>query len=419
MLYRKMPKSGDELSVLGYGCMRFPEKGGKIDEERAAVQLRMAIDAGVNYLDTAMPYHMGASEPFLGKVLADGYRDRVKIATKLPHWQVREAGDIRRLFRTQLDNLRTDRIDYYLLHSIDDRSWKKLKEFGIISFIQEEKRAGRIINIGFSFHSSLEAFKFILDDFEWDFCQIQYNYLDEESQAGTAGLEYAASKGLGIIVMEPLRGGSLAGDMPPAIEEIMNRAPVKRPAVEWALRWIWNRPEVTLILSGMNEEEHIEENLRIAGEALPESLLPEELEIVGQVEAKYRELMKVGCTGCRYCMPCPSGVNIPTSFELYNTRHMWGNKQGTFIFYMLMVGQGMSGKKPQYASLCTQCGKCEKACPQDIAIADRLKDVAREFEGPRMTILRWFVKHFFALRRRRDIRRGKRLQRRQDRAESG
>ncbi|PKL39852.1 MAG: aldo/keto reductase [Spirochaetae bacterium HGW-Spirochaetae-1] len=405
MLYRKMPKNGDTLSILGFGCMRLPEKNGRIDEERAMAQVRHAIDNGVNYIDTAMPYHLGASEPFLGRALKDGYREKVKLATKLPHWQVKKAGDMERLLRAQLKNLNTGSIDYYLIHNMNGDDWERLQGLGLREFITASKKEGLIVNIGFSFHSRLPEFKNIIDSFDWDFCQIQYNYLDEENQAGTDGLEYAAAKGLGVIIMEPLRGGSLAGEMPPAIEDIWRKSPVKRSAAEWSLRWIWNHREVTVVLSGMNNEDHIAENLRIAGEAHADSLSAEELALVREAAEKFQSLMKVGCTGCRYCMPCPSGVDIPGCFEMYNSRHMWGKEKESMINYMARF-MGALGKEPSNASLCRECGMCEKECPQELPIQEHLKEVAREFEGWKMTMLAMVVRRIFAFQRWKELRKG-------------
>lgn len=294
MLYRKIPENGDELSILGFGCMRLPLKEGKIDEERAREQLRYAIGHGVNYVDTAWPYHMGESEPFVGRALADGYREKVKLATKLPSWTVKSREDMDRILNVQLERLRTDHIDYYLVHGLVGALWDKMEKLEVLSFLDKAKADGLIVNAGFSFHGSVEDFKRIVDAYPWTFCQIQYNFLDEKNQAGTEGLKYAASKGLGVIIMEPLRGGKLTYPIPPAVQEIWDEAPVKRTPAEWSLRWIWNHPEVTVVLSGMNEELHIEENLKIAGEAYPNSLTEAELQLVSKVEQKYRGLMKTG-----------------------------------------------------------------------------------------------------------------------------
>ena len=307
MLYRRMPQNGDELSILGFGCMRLPVKDGKIDEPRAIGQIRYAIDQGVNYVDTAWPYHAGESETVLGKALRDGYRNRVKLATKLPSWMIKSREDMDRFLAAQLEKLGTDQIDYYLVHALDGKLWDNVERLGVLEFLDQAKKDGRIVNAGFSFHGLAGDFTRIVDAYPWVFCQIQYNYLDEEYQAGTEGLEYAAAKGLGVIVMEPLRGGNLGlPTPPPAVAAIWNEAKVRRTPAEWALRWVWNRPEVTVVLSGMNEEEQIQENLAIANTAHANALTEEELELVERVGRKYRELMKVGCTGCGYCMPCPS-----------------------------------------------------------------------------------------------------------------
>lgn len=410
MLYRKMEKTGDELSILGFGCMRLPQKrgtpgDGKIDAKRATNQIRYAIDNGINYIDTAIPYHMGASEPFLGEALSDGYREKVKLATKLPPWSVEKPNDMDVLLNAQLDRLNTEKIDYYLLHALHSKSWEKMKSLGVREFLNKAKTHGLIENAGFSFHGDKETFKEIIDSYDWEFCQIQYNFLDEQNQAGTEGLKYAASKGLGVIIMEPLRGGNLTGKIPPAVQSIWDEAEIKRSPAEWSLRWIWNHPEVTVVLSGMNEEKHIEENIRIADEAYPESLTEDELKLIGRVEQTYRELMKAGCTGCRYCMPCPSGVDIPTCFEAYNNLHMFGDARSAKGLYLLRVA-GVFGE-PSLASLCQNCGECEEVCPQGLPIQDLLSDVAKEFEGRWLKPTAWIVKKIMALKRWRTFRRGK------------
>jgi uncharacterized protein len=382
MLYRKVPKNGDELSILGFGCMRLPSKEDRtIDEERARKQVRYAIDHGVNYVDTAWPYHMGESEPFVGRALADGYREKVKLATKLPSWLVDSREDMDRFLNAQLERLRTDHIDYYLVHGLAGEIWDKLEAIDVIYFLDKARGDGRIINAGFSFHGSGDDFKRIVDAYPWTFCQIQYNFMDEKNQAGTEGLKYAASKGLGVIVMEPLLGGNLANPVPPEVEEIWNEAAVKRTPAEWALRWVWNHPEVTIVLSGMNEEAHIEENLKIAGEAHPNSLTEAEIQLVSGVEQKYRQLMKIRCTGCHYCMPCPSGVNIPECFDVYNDLHMFGNADGSKFTYAIRMSGVFSNTGTGFASQCTQCGECMEKCPQTLKIPDLLEAVVEELEG--------------------------------------
>jgi len=383
MLYRKMPKTGDELSILGFGCMRYPMADGKIDEARAIAQIRGAIDSGVNYVDTAWPYHGGESEPLLGRALKDGYRERVKVATKLPTWLIENRQDMDRYLNAQLERLGTDHIDYYLVHSLDGVSWDRVAALGIREFLDQAKKDGRIVNAGFSFHGLAEDFKRIVDAYPWVFCQIQYNFLDQQYQAGTDGLKYAASKDIGVVIMEPLRGGNLGlPTAPPAVAGIWDEARTKRAPVEWALRWVWNHPEVTLLLSGMNEEAHIKQNLAIAGQAHADSLTSEELDMVDRVARKYQELMQVGCTGCGYCMPCPAGVKIPNCFDFFNKMHMFGNVEEAKFMYAAF-GSGLTGgNQPGFASQCVACGECLEKCPQHIAIPEVLERVAAEMEGP-------------------------------------
>jgi len=385
MLYRRMPKNGDELSILGFGCMRLPLKDGKIDESRAIDQIRYAIDQGVNYVDTAWPYHGGESEILLGKALADGYRNRVKLATKLPSWMIKSREDMDRYLAAQLKKLGTDRVDYYLLHALNGASWDNLEPLGVLEFLDQAKKEGRIVNPGFSFHGLAEDFTRIVDAYPWVCCQIQYNYLDEEYQAGTKGLQYAAAKGLGVIVMEPLRGGNLGVSTPPAVMAIWNEAKVRRTPAEWALRWIWNRPEVTVILSGMNEEAHIKENLSIANTARANTLTKEELDLVERAGRTYRELMHVGCTGCGYCMPCPSEVMIPICFEEYNRMYLFGAGEEVKSRYAVRMSGELADGRPGYASQCVACGECLDKCPQHILIPDMLAHVAEEMEGPKLT----------------------------------
>ena len=381
MLYRTVPKNGDKLSILGFGCMRLPtNKGGQIDEPRATRQVRDAIDRGVNYLDTAWPYHAGESENFLGRALADGYRDKVNIATKLPSWMIKSREDMDTYLNAQLEKLQTDHIDYYLLHGLTGAQWDRLDSLNVTHFLDKAKADGRIVNPGFSFHGVLDDFKRIVDAYSWEFCQIQYNFLDEQNQAGTEGLKYAASKNLGVVIMEPLRGGNIGlPEPPPDVGAIWEKAAKKRTPVEWALRWVWNHPEVTVVLSGMNEEAHIDENLAIAEQALPYSLTEDELKLVEEAGRKYRTLMKIGCTGCGYCMPCPSDVAIPRCFELYNNMHMFSNVAQAKFSYAASMGGLFSGTT-SYASQCVRCEECLEKCPQHIEIPDFLEMVAKEME---------------------------------------
>jgi predicted aldo/keto reductase-like oxidoreductase len=383
MLYRTIPSNGDRLSILGFGCMRLPMAEGHIDEARGTCQIRHAIDAGVNYIDTAWPYHAGESEPFLGRALSDGYREKVRLATKLPAFLVEIPADMDRFLDAQLRRLRTQRIDYYLLHSLTGPLWDHIERLGVLRFLDRAKEDGRIANAGFSFHGTPGDFERIVDAYPWQFCQIQYNFLDEEYQAGTRGLEYAASRGLGVIVMEPLRGGNLAvPEAPPSVAAAWNEAPVKRTPAEWALRWVWNHPEVTVVLSGMNDEAHIRENLSIAGEALPGSLTDVELALVKRAAQKYKELMKIGCTGCGYCTPCPAGVAIPSCFEVYNKMYLSGNIPEALALYAMRNSGILRKGVPSYASQCVECGQCLAKCPQNLPIPTLLKQVAAELEVP-------------------------------------
>ena len=398
MKYRKMEKTQDELSVLGFGCMRLPQKNGAIDEERAKAQLRGAIDRGLNYVDTAMPYHDGKSEPFVGRALQDGYREKVKLATKLPPWLVKERRDMDIILDGQLRDLQSEKIDYYLIHSLVGESFAKISKLGVRDFLDKAKADGRIVNAGFSFHGDRDSFKEIVDAYDWDFCMIQLNILDREFQAGLEGMRYAAAKGLGVIVMEPLRGGLLAKDLPKSVQEIWEEARETRSPVEWALRWVWDHEEVTLLLSGMNEERHIEENLRIASEVEPQSLSKEDLELVERVAQEYRRLMKSGCTGCGYCMPCPAGVKIPACLGLYDHAKLSGDENSARMAYLIRV-TGLLDGKSGLASKCIRCGKCVKACPQNIDVPKHLEEVKSSFEGLRLSLMYYGARLFLAMKR--------------------
>lgn len=364
MQYRTMPGSNDSLSVLGYGCMRFPAAGGgkggmttSIDVETAKQQVRYAIDQGVNYLDTAWPYHRGNSESFLGEhVLKDGYREKVKLATKLPCYIIYRAERFQEIFDKQLEKLQTDYIDYYLMHALEGDSWDRMVSLGILEWMDRIKASGKVRHMGFSFHGRYDDFIRIVDAYDWDFTQIQYNILDVNFQAGIRGLEYAHAKGLGIIIMEPLRGGSLVGQLPEEVQAIYDASPVQRTTADWAFRWIYNHPAVTLVLSGMNDMEHIRENIAIASDALANSMSPEELETVEKVRGKYLELMQVGCTGCGYCMPCPVGIDIPACFKNLNNAYLFGLRGAKFA-HMRFQGVTTGDGKPHWASDCIDCGK--------------------------------------------------------------
>lgn len=379
MQYRTVPKTNDKISAIGFGCMRLPVKNGRIDEKEATKQIHHAIEKGINYFDTAIPYHMGKSESFLGRALLGGFREKVKIATKLPHWSVKSREDMDEILNSQLKKLQTDHIDYYLIHSLAGDSWEKMKNLGVIDFLESAKKSGKIINAGFSFHGDISSFKRIVDENDWEFCQIQYNILDEKNQAGTEGLLYAAQKNLAVIIMEPLRGGNLVNNIPKEVSKIWDEADVKKTPAEWSFQWILNKPEVTTVLSGMNEISQIDENTDTASNAFPDSLTKEELLIVDKAKEAYMKLMKVGCTGCRYCMPCPYGVDIPECFSLYNNYFIFGGKLKTKFHYIIRLGGILSDRGN--AGLCRNCGKCKKSCPQNLDIPNLLKDVSKTFEG--------------------------------------
>ncbi|EKF86181.1 aldo/keto reductase [Methanobacterium formicicum] len=378
MQYRKNKKNGDEISTLGYGAMRLPTKNGRIDKELAKEQIYYAIDQGVNIIDTAYPYHGGSSESFLGEILKDGYREKVKLCTKMPSWSVKKYEDMEKYLKIQLEKLQTDCIDYYLIHNLSKVSFEKLKKIGVLEFLEDAKAKGKINNIGFSFHSDLDSFKEIIDTYNWDVCLIQYNYMDEKNQAGTEGLEYAHSKGTNIFIMEPLKGGILAGKIPDKAQEIWEESDTRRSPADWAIRWVLNHPEVTTVFSGMGELDQVEENLKVSDEVLPNSLTEEELELYERVKEVYKDLMKVDCTGCGYCMPCPRGVDIPRCFNFYNQKYMF-NESPSFD-YLAILGGVFSGQEA-YAGLCNGCGKCVRACPQNLKIPELLTDVSSELEG--------------------------------------
>ena len=371
MQYRS-DRKGTKLSVLGYGCLRFTKENGKIDIDKTEKEIMEAIRSGVNYFDTAYIYP--GSEECLGRILEENKcRDRVFIATKLPQYIIRSSGAIDKIFREELSRLRTDHIDYYLMHMFTDYAeWEHLQSLGIEPWIARQKAEGRIRNIGFSYHGETEMFLKILDAYDWDFCQIQYNYLDEHTQAGRTGLQAAAKKGIPVIIMEPLRGGKLV-NLPEKAKDVLARDSKGYTAAELGLRWLWNQPEVTCVLSGMNSEAMVNENIRIASQAEPGHLTQEDLQIVEQIKQIIREREKVGCTGCRYCMPCPKGVDIPGNFYYYNLMYM-EKKSSARLAFAQNIGLR---KEPGFASLCVGCGRCEKHCPQHIQIREKLKEADR------------------------------------------
>ena len=380
MQYRKLNKTGEELSILGFGLMRLPiidNIPSNIDEEKAVAMIRHAVDEGVNYIDTAYPYHgkgfegPGMSEPLLAKALKDGYREKVNVATKLPIWMVNSREDMDKFLAHQLERLEVDYIDFYLLHGLNQYLWTKMKELGFEDFLDKALQDGKIRHAGFSFHDrSVEVFKEIVDGYDWSFCQVQYNYMDTDEQAGREGLNYAASKGLGVIVMEPLRGGSLCADLPGEIEEVFNGVHPGRTPTEWALRWLWDQENVTVVLSGMSEMSHVKENLKTASEAKVNVLTKDEQNAIGEAVRILNEKIKVPCTACGYCMPCPVGVNIPDCFYMYNNYFRYEQPSARFHAKCMYSNTTAPSEK---ADNCIECGKCEDHCPQGISIIEELK----------------------------------------------
>lgn len=369
MQYRK-DKYGNDISMLGYGCMRFTKKGNLIDLDKAEKEIMTAFNAGVNYYDTAYIYP--GSEVALGEIVKrNGIRDKIKIATKLPQYMITNKNAIDKYFDEQLKRLQTDHIDYYLMHQLTDLfMWEKLKDMGIIAWIDAKKKKGEIINIGFSYHGNSDQFLKILEDYDWDFCQIQYNYIDENTQAGVVGLKAAAKKGIPVIIMEPLRGGKLVNMLPESAKKTFKESGRNWSPAEWAFRWLYDQPEVTCVLSGMNSVSMVEENCRVAYEATAGHFTEHDFDIIKKVTKDIHEKEKVGCTGCRYCMPCPKNVDIPGIFRCYNNMYNESKNSGRFEFAQTV---GMT-KEPAFASQCIECGKCEKHCPQNIPIREKLKE---------------------------------------------
>ena len=370
MQYRYFTKKQIKVSTLGLGCMRLPilqDDLSKIDEIKASELLDFAIDSGINYIDTAYNYHQGMSEVFLGKALSKSQRERVYLATKSPVWLVEKYEDFERILDEQLDRLKTDHIDFYLLHSLHKKAWDKILKLDVFKFIEKALEKGKIKNIGFSFHDELPLFKEIIESYPWDFCQIQLNYLDTEYQAGLKGLDYAKSKDIDVVIMEPVKGGRLA-TASDDIKEIWDESTIKYSPAQWALRYLFNMEGVSLSLSGMSTIDQVIENINIANETTPNSLTPKDLKLIDRVSILYKDKIKVGCTGCEYCLPCPSNVAIPNIFELYNHTYMFDSLEEAKISYKAYKEKNID------ASMCIECGACEEICPQHLSIIDSLKD---------------------------------------------
>ena len=377
MNYRS-DKYGNQISILGFGCMRFPRKLGLTDIKETEREIMTAYRAGVNYFDTAYIYP--GSEAALGEILQkNGIRDKVYIATKLPHYLIKNVEGMEKLFQEELKRLRTDHVDYYLMHMLaDTATWQRLKDIGIEQWLADKKKSGAIRQVGFSYHGNSDMFCQLIDAYDWDFCQIQYNYMDEHSQAGRKGLHYANAKGIPVVIMEPLRGGKLVNRLPEEAKKIFAAYKIKHTPAQWAFRWLWNQPEVTCVLSGMNSDAMVRDNIETASTVSVGELGPEEEAMLQRVVKAINSKMKVGCTGCGYCMPCPKNVDIPGTFAAYNRRYteskFWG-----FAEYVMCTALR---KTSTAASNCIECGKCEKHCPQHIEIRKHLKETQRDLEGP-------------------------------------
>ena len=380
MKYRKFGQLDWKVSALGFGAMRLPIIGGdssKIEEPHAIKMIRYAIDHGVNYVDTAYPYHRGQSEYLVGKALKDGYREKIRLATKMPSWLIEQYDDFDKYLNEQLEKLDTSHIDYYLLHGLNKGRWPKLKELGVFEWAEKAKADGRIKYLGFSFHDDYELFEKILEDAEhFTFCQIQLNYMDTEYQAGVRGLKLAAKKGLAVVIMEPIKGGKLAVTPPMDVQAVWDKAEMKRKPAEWALQWVWNNPEVSVVLSGMSEMKHVEENVEYASRSGPGTLSEVDLALIEEAKRAYLNLGFVGCTACRYCMPCPQGVAIPEILGLYNEYYMTGQNPEIKEKYWEQI------TSETHSSNCISCGVCEEQCPQELPIRKFMSETARMFPKP-------------------------------------
>lgn len=379
MKYRRFGKLDWQVSALGFGCMRLPVIGNdhsKVDEPEAIRMIRYAIDHGVNYVDTAYPYHGGKGEIVVGNALRDGYRERVRLATKMPIWNINSKEDMDRIFEEQLKKLQTEYVDFYLLHALNKNTWLKIKNLNVFDWAERVISEDRIKYLGFSFHDDFEAFKEIIDTYDkWTLCQIQYNYENEEVQAGTRGLKYAAGKGLAVVIMEPLLGGALANP-PPAVKQIWDEA--GKDPVEMALQWLWNKPEVSVVLSGMSTMDQVKRNVEFASRSGVGIISDEHLKLIARVHAKYRELRPIPCTRCGYCMPCPNGVDIPENFEVYNH----GVAYNAIWPARWVYNNNIPAERR--ASACVGCRTCEEKCPQKIKISEWMQRIDKElrFQPP-------------------------------------
>lgn len=375
MQYRTFDKTGQKVSLLGMGTMRLPvTEDGQVDREAAISMIRHSIDEGINYVDTAYMYHDGESEKIVGQALKDGYREKVLLADKMPVWLAKDEEAMRSIFDEQFARLEVDVIDMYLVHNVTVPVWKRAQKFHLMDFLEEKRAEGKIRHIGFSFHDQLSLFKEVIDSYPWDFCQIQLNYMDKEFQAGEEGLHYAAEKGIPVIIMEPLKGGKLTDTLPPSVKALWKQAEIQRTPAEWALRWVANHSEILTILSGMSAPEQLEENLRILSQAKPNSLTEKELSIIDQVSFEYNRLIRYSCTSCKYCMPCPKKIDIPTAIRFYNEWFLYeGNPKIKADYPNWLVKDRQPGD-------CIACKACEDHCPQHLPISEIMKKTAEIFE---------------------------------------
>lgn len=375
MQYRTFDKTGQKISLLGMGTMRLPvTEDGQVDREAAISMIRHSIDEGINYVDTAYMYHDGESEKIVGQALKDGYREKVLLADKMPVWLAKDEEAMRSIFDEQFARLEVDVIDMYLVHNVTVPVWKRAQKFHLMDFLEEKRAEGKIRHIGFSFHDQLSLFKEVIDSYPWDFCQIQLNYMDKEFQAGEEGLHYAAEKGIPVIIMEPLKGGKLTDTLPPSVKALWKQAEIQRTPAEWALRWVANHSEILTILSGMSAPEQLEENLRMLSQAKPNSLTEKELSIIDQVSSEYNRLIQYSCTSCKYCMPCPKKIDIPTAIRFYNEWFLYeGNPKIKADYPNWLVKDRQPGD-------CIACKACEDHCPQHLPISEIMKKTAEIFE---------------------------------------
>ncbi len=374
MHYRTFKKIDEKASLLGLGCMRLPaDEDDNVREEEAISMIRSAIDSGINYVDTAFTYHGGRSEKILGKALKDGYREKILLADKMPIWIAKDEESMKSIFYKQLERLCTDSIDMYLVHNITKSIWKCAQKLNLMPFLEEMKAEGKIKHIGFSFHDSYEFFEEVVNAYDWDFCQIQLNYMDKDHQAGLKGLKYAAEKGLGVVVMEPLKGGRITDTLPPTVQKIWDSAETKRSPVQWAFKWLASMPEVTVMLSGMSSKEQLEENIEIFSSDEILTITDEEKALIDKVADEYNRLIKYSCTGCNYCMPCPQKLEIPRILRYFNDWNVYEHHPSLGMEYTTWLAPG------RHASDCIGCKACEEKCPQSLPIAKAMKEAAEAF----------------------------------------